>query len=120
MKVKLLFLSTIGLLTSCSPALLPQNSYPQNVTETHTKTTLAAPPTYQMQQMPQAAFYQAQNPLQPQNNFQTQYQAVPVLPQYQNYQVSGIATPQYVVVQPLPQDQVLSLQAPKPLICDPK
>lgn len=45
----------------CGPASLsnPNTYYPQSVTETHTKTTLVAPPSYNMPYLPPSAIYQS-------------------------------------------------------------
>lgn len=134
----------LGLLTlsSCAmPGVVsnPNNNYPQSVTETHTKTTLVAPPSYNMPYLPPSAIYQV--PPQ-QQSFQGQYQASPVCPptpsyqtmQYQDqcapygqapanirYNVVGSAVPaqpQYIVVHPSPASTSVQLQAVKPEICE--
>lgn len=58
------FYLLVGLIfiQSCSiPGVVstPSSPYPQSVTETHTKTTIVSPPSYQIQALPQGAFYQS-------------------------------------------------------------
>jgi len=55
-------MSVLGMigLSSCAPqiATSPNCGFPQSVTETHTKTTLVAPPSYSTPYLPPAAIYQ--------------------------------------------------------------
>lgn len=97
-------ISLCGMLTfnACTmPGVVsnPNNCYPQSVTETHTKTTLVAPPSYSMPYLPPSAIYQSppvannqisqiQAPACPQNYTSTYYQASPVCAPSQVYQAN--------------------------------
>lgn len=84
------------------------NCFPQSVTETHTKTTLVAPPSYSMPYLPPSAIYQSAPQQMPmpmqapicQQPYQSPvcpppqiYQSSPVCPQNQIYQASPVCPP---------------------------
>jgi hypothetical protein len=96
----------LGILTlsSCSmPGVVsnPNNCFPQSVTETHTKTTLVAPPSYNMPYLPPSAIYQSAPVAQPMpmqapvcQPAPQIYQAAPCQPspaQYQSYAIDPCA-----------------------------
>lgn len=79
MKISLISTAMLSLLilSSCAmPSVVsnPNSGYPQSVTETHTKTTIVAPPSYSTPYMPPAAIYQV-SPQQQTENLQSQFQA---------------------------------------------
>lgn len=145
--ISLLASSMLVVLSSCTmPGVVsnPNNCFPQSVTETHTKTTLVAPPSYNMPYLPPSAIYQtapvqAPQVMQAPACPQPMYQASPVCPpsqvyqspQYQadpcapygtaptniRYNVVGTANsaqPQYIVVHPSPVSQPTALQLQAP------
>lgn len=135
-KFNLISFALFGITTfsSCAiPGMVsnPNNSYPQSVTESHTKTTLVSPPSYAAAYLPPAQIYQSAP--QAQQMQSPLYQASPVCaPQTQQYyqadnssqygyapanvrynQVgTAQSAQQYIVVQPVPISQSMQLQAP--------
>lgn len=99
---KLAVLLSILTLNSCAmPNLVtnPNNSqYPQSVSETHTKTTIVAPPSYGPAYMPPSAIYQ----VPAQQNLQQNMQQTPSFQQQSGIAEKDVSNVRYNIVSATP------------------